>query len=353
MSGTSSESRQSMADLLVFHEIARALTSSLDLESVLASIMRQMERFFQPETWALLLADERRKELYYAIADGRLRSRLADVRVPYGEGMAGWVAERGETLIVPEAAVETRVDLKSDPHLGFEVHSAVCIPLRARLKTLGVIQLFNLPPQTFSNDAISFLLVLCDFAAIAIDNARAFERVQELTIIDDCTGLFNIRHFDTSLKRELARCERQKGSLSMIFIDLDHFKLVNDQYGHQVGSRLLAQVAATIKAQVRNVDLAFRYGGDEFIVLLPDTTKRRAIQVAHRLLYALRKTSHLVNGALHVNVRASLGVSSYPEDGNSGHELLRAADARMYAIKRTTRDGVASAGDDDRMDQPA
>jgi len=186
--------------------------------------------------------------------------------------------------------------------------------------------------------------VLSDFAAIAIENARAFERVQELTITDECTGLYNLRHFDNTLTHEMVRSERFSTPLSLIFVDLDYFKLVNDRYGHPVGSQLLAAVGATIKAQVRSIDVAFRYGGDEFIVLLPGTGKQRATEVANRLLSTLRKTSYTIPPSLRLNVRASIGVSSYPEDGTSAREILGAADARMYEVKGGTRDGVSFKG---------
>jgi diguanylate cyclase (GGDEF)-like protein len=349
MKATFSESRQELADLTVFHDIARALTSSLDLESILAAIMRQMQRHFRPETWNLMLMDEERKDLYCVIADGQFGSHLHGSRIPYGQGMAGWVAERGEILLVPQVTAETAMD----PGLQDLVRSAVCIPLRARQRTLGVIQLFNCPPDSFSNDAISFLLVLCDFAAIAIENARTFERVQELTIIDECTGLFNLRHWHRILVDEVARCERLGMSMSLIFIDLDHFKLVNDHYGHQVGSQLLASVATTIKSHIRSIDMAFRYGGDEFIVLLPGTAKRKAVSVANRLLDALRTTQHGVLPNLRLNVRASLGVSTYPDDGKTGQQLLRAADSRMYAVKGASRDSIAWSEGKDALELPA
>jgi len=339
MSATT-EFRDNDADLLAFHEIARALTFALDLESILTTIMEQMERFLCPEAWTLLLTDERHRDLYYAIADRRFGRRLSGIRVPFGQGLAGLVAERGELLIVSEAASQTGTKVEFDPRLGITVRSAVCIPLRSRLRILGVIQLFNLPAEAFSEYGKSRLTVLSDFAAIAIENVRAFERVQELTITDECTGLHNLRHFDKVLTHEMVRCERLSTPLSLIFIDLDHFKLINDQYGHQVGSQLLAAVGVTIKAQVRSIDLTFRYGGDEFIVLLPGTDKRKAAEVANRLLLTLRKTGHAIPPALRLNVRASLGVSSYPEDGTSAREILHAADARMYEVKNATRDGV-------------
>ena len=344
MTGAINESGLAQADLLVFHEIARALTSSLDLESILATILRQVQRFFKPETWALLLADDERQDLYYAIADGRFGSRLHDIRVPFGDGMAGWVAERGEPLIVSESSGKSVANSGVDAHLDFEIRSAVCIPLRSRLRTVGVIQLFNLPPEMLSDYAISFLLVLCDFAAIAVENANAFQRVQELTIIDECTGLFNLRHFEQSLKSEITRSERLNLPMSLIFLDLDRFKLVNDRYGHQVGSRLLSRVGKSIRSHIRSIDLAFRYGGDEFVILLPGTAKRRAIQVANRLLAVFREAPHKLGEDLSLGVTASFGLASYPEDGKTGQDLLRAADARMYEVKGTTRDSIAFSG---------
>ncbi len=352
MAGASIETREPEADLLVFHEIARALTSSLDLESILGTIMRQMQSFFQPESWTLLLADERRRDLYYAVTDGRFSAQFAGTRFAYGEGMAGWVAERGETLIVPEISAADRSRFGGDPLLSADIRSAICLPLRSRLRTLGVMQLFNLPPAALTDYAVSFLLVLCDFAAIAIENARTFERVQELTILDECTGLYNLRHFEQTLQSEIIRCERLNSPMSLIFIDLDHFKLVNDHYGHQAGSHLLAAVSATMKAQVRSIDLAFRYGGDEFLVLLPGIGKAAAAQVANRLLRALHQ-EHALPGNLSLRVTASLGVASYPEDGTTGEEILHAADARMYLVKGESRDGVAFVGGEHALNHRA
>ncbi len=145
--------------------------------------------------------------------------------------------------------------------------------MRSRDRTLGVIELLNYRASTLTDETMAFLRVLCDYAAIAIQNVRAVERIQELTITDDCTGLFNSRHLFSVTESELERSRRFNLPFSMIFIDLDHFKRVNDLYGHLTGSRLLAEIARTIKHNVRGIDSAFRYGGDEFIVLLPQTGK--------------------------------------------------------------------------------
>ena len=288
-------------DLMVFHDVARALTSSLDLDSILGAIMLQMEQFFEPESWSLLIVDEEQQNLYYAVAAGK-SSGDRNLRVGMGEGIAGWVAQHGEPVIVSEPGNDPRFAVEGDASPLSPVRSAICIPLRSRDRTLGVIELLNYRASTLTDETMAFLQVLCDYAAIAIQNVRAVERIQELTITDDCTGLFNSRHLFSITEIELERSRRFNLPFSLIFIDLDHFKRVNDLHGHLTGSRLLAEIARTIKHNVRGIDSAFRYGGDEFIVLLPQTGKDAALEVTQRLLHALRDTRYLAGrgtGAAH------------------------------------------------------
>ena len=338
-----------LRDLLVFHNVARALTSSLDRDAILRAIMQQMEQFFKPETWSLLLLDEPRKELYYAVAVGHTEADLAQLRVPIGRGLAGWVAAHGESLIVPEVSQDPRFDAnfsggRTDAGRPTRVRSAICMPLRSRLRTLGVIELLNCRLDTLSDYTISFLHVLCDYAAIAIENARAMERIQELTITDETTGLFNVRHLYRQLESEIERARRFKSQFSLIFIDLDYFKQINDEFGHLVGSRVLAEVGQSLKSIVREVDSVYRYGGDEFIVLLPETGKVGARKAAEHLLASLRTMRFAKTDGLKLEVRASFGVATYPEDGHSVHEVIRAADTMMYLVKGSTRNNVAVAG---------
>jgi diguanylate cyclase (GGDEF)-like protein len=327
-------------DLRVFHDVARALTSSLDLDSILGAIMRQMEQFFEPESWSLLIVDEQQQNLYYAVAAGESPGDR-NLRVAMGEGIAGWVAQHGELVIVSEPANDPRFQMPAPPVAL--VRSAICIPLRWQDRTLGVIELLNYRETTLTAETMAFLHVLCDYAAIAIQNVRAVERIQELTITDDCTGLFNSRHLFSITEVELERSRRFNLPFSLIFIDLDHFKRVNDLYGHLTGSRLLAEIARTIKHNVRGIDSAFRYGGDEFIVLLPQTGKDAALEVTQRLLHALRDTQYLLAEGLEVRIMASFGIASYPEDGSSIQEIIGAADQMMYLVKNSSRGNIAVA----------
>ena len=325
-------------NLRLFHDAARALTSSLDLPTILRSILEQMDRFFHPESWSLLMVDEQNRDLYYALARGVSDEALQNIRIPLGTGMAGWVALHGEPLIVTNDGVAARLSS------GEQQHSAICLPLRSRERTLGILQVTHPTPQTLTDDAITFLYIVCDYAAIAIENARAVERIQELTITDDCTHLFNARHLAAVLPTEIERASRFDQPLGIVFLDLDHFKQVNDVHGHQAGSRVLAEAAEVITRTLRTVDLAFRYGGDEFVAVLPQTPGPAAAAAADRLLVAMRARRFLSLEGLALRLTASLGVASYPEDADNAAALLERADQRMYSVKNTTRDGVATEG---------
>jgi diguanylate cyclase (GGDEF)-like protein len=324
-------------DLRVFHDVARALTSSLDLDSILGAIMQQMEQFFEPESWSLLIVDEEQQNLYYAVAAGK-SSGDRNLRVDVGEGIAGWVALHGEAVVLSDPGADPRFSAYAG-----SVRCAICIPLRSRDRTLGVIELVNYRPATLTTETTAFLRVLCDYAAIAIQNVRAVERIQELTITDDCTGLYNSRHLFSVTESELERSRRFSLPFSLIFIDLDHFKRVNDLYGHLTGSRLLSEIARTIKQNVRGIDSAFRYGGDEFIVLLPQTGKDAALEVTQRLLHSLHETRYLLSEGLELRMLASFGIASYPEDGTTIQEIIGAADEMMYLVKNSSRGNIAVA----------
>ncbi len=333
-------------ELTIFHDVAKALTSSLDLDSILQTIMEKMAEYFRPDTWSLLMVDEAKNELYFAIAVGAASEVLSNARLKMGEGIAGWVAKNGQALIVPDVQADPRFSPRLDEMTRWQTRSIICVPLRSKHRVLGVIQLVNVNVKGLSEQEMFFLQALCDYAAISIENARSVEKIQELTITDDCTGLFNARHLYKTLETEVYRSSRFGYEFSVIFIDLDHFKAVNDTHGHLVGSRLLAEVGYLIKAQLRLIDFAFRYGGDEFVVLLPQTSKDSALVVARRLRDSLRMGRFCTEQGYQLNIRASIGLATFPHDAQTPHDIIRQADEMMYVVKNSTRDniGIASRG---------
>src|SRR5213076_2846219 len=336
-------SDRKVQEITIFHDVAKALTSSLDLDSILQTIMEKMAEYFRPDTWSLLMVDEEKDELYFAIAVGTASETLKNVRLKVGEGIAGWVAKHGERLIVPDVYTDPRFAKRIDEMTKLETRSIICVPLRSKLRVLGVIQLVNVHMEHFTHQETFFLQSLCDYAAIAIENARSVEKIQELTITDDCTGLYNARHLHRTLETEVYRSSRFGYEFTVLFIDLDHFKQVNDTHGHLIGSKLLAEIGYLIKAQLRLIDYAFRYGGDEFVVLLPQTGKDSALVVAKRLRDSMRNGDFRTDQGDQIDVRASMGVATFPHDAKTPHDIIRQADEMMYLVKNTSRDNIGIA----------
>ncbi len=335
------EGRIPLADLLVFHQLTRSLTSSFDLDTILRTILEQMERMVEAEFWALLMLEASTQDLYYAIAAGEEQETLRGLRVKPGEGVAGWVLEHGETLLVPQMEGDPRAAQSATPGIS-SVRSVIAMPLRGRTGTQGVIEILN-PRAEMSDYSIAFLHILADHAAIAIENARDVTCIQQLTITDDTTGLYNVRHLYNVLCPELQESERRGVPLSLAFWDLDRFKLVNDAHGHMIGSELLAAVGKRLQKLCRMQDSAFRYGGDEFVIMMPKTTAAQALELTQGMHAALMETPFGMKSGLTLPISASVGLSTSPADGTHVHEIIGAADARMYAVKRHGRGAVRAA----------
>ncbi|HEX7125129.1 MAG TPA: sensor domain-containing diguanylate cyclase [Thermodesulfobacteriota bacterium] len=347
-----------LPELASINEIGKALTSTLDLDEVLRLIMTKISEHLRPENWSLLLVDDEGRELSFVIAVGPGSEGLKGITLKVGEGVAGWVAANGEPLVIPDVSLDPRFSKRVDSLSGFRTESIICVPLKARGRVLGVIELINHfpsgdrkgPPTESSlglaledDTAMLVLTTLADFAAIAIENARIHRKLEELTIQDDATRLFNVRHLHRFLDYELARARQYGSTIALIFFDLDHFKSVNDLNDHLAGTKILREVAEIVLRTIRKVDVAVRYGGDEFLVVLPETPKESAVLAAERIRSAIERTSFLQEEGLGLRITASFGVAAFPDDAREKMELLRAADRAMYTVKRAGRNGVARA----------
>lgn len=352
-----SDTRQ-LDHLRVFHEVARALTANLELEPLLRAILSQMEEYFGPEQWSLLMLDEESSELYYALHAGIDADNIADLRIKMGEGISGYVALTGNPLVVPDVSVDPDWSRFARAHPELHLQSIACLPIRHGGRTLGVLQLHNSKLDLLPDSSLSFLRVLCDYAAIALANARYVKLVQHLSITDDCTGLFNARYLYTMLENEIAadndpRVIPIQPHFSLLFLDLDHFKSVNDTHGHLVGSRLLAEVGGVIKRTLGPSHAGFRYGGDEFVALLRGLDKPAAVELSKTLREQLRGADFLSGEGLNLRLTASFGLATFPQDGETLHSIIRSADTMMYHAKARGRDQLAVADRDVLSAMPA
>jgi diguanylate cyclase (GGDEF)-like protein len=339
------ELQRTVDELAVLNEIGKALTASLDIGEVMHVILAKVSELLKPRNWSLLLHDPATGELYFHAAVGAGSEKLLGLRIKPGEGIAGWVAQHNQPLLVNDVHADPRFASRFDQASRFHTQSILCVPLAFKDRTLGVIELVNGQGDGgFSDEDLKILGTVAEFSAIAIENARNFHKVQELTVLDDHTGLFNSRHLRRQLEQEIVRATRFGHPVSLIFFDLDHFKRVNDTHGHQAGSQVLHEVGSLLLKTLRSTDVPVRYGGDEFVILMPETSKDQAVAAARRIGAEIARQPFLANrpyGPLALT--ASLGVAAFPDDAREPDDLVLRADEAMYRVKATQRGGVFAA----------
>ena len=326
-------------------EIARTLASQNEIEEILQQIMDQVCHLLNPQAGALLLRDDVTGELEFTAVISDAAESLKGVRQSAGHGAAGWAAANGQSLIIPDVRCDKRFAAEFDSPHSFTTRSIVCVPVKSHEKVFGVIQLINsIDCGIFDEADEQILTAIADFAGVAISNARALEKIKQLVITDDLTGLFNSRYFFEQIEYEVERAKRYISPLSLVFFYLDHFKNVNDTYGHLTGSRLLAEVGTVVSESIRKTDKAARYGGDEFVIILPHTEKTGAHTFALKLHKELNEKAFFSNNGDRLTVSGSFGVASFPEDAHNSTELISMADEAMYLVKDNGRNGVRAAG---------
>src|SRR5574340_293841 len=330
-------------ELDFFEDVSKTLTSTLDLNNILSTIMNNAKKLIKAEAWSFLLVDQETGDLVFEKTSGKKedKRKLKKMRMKIGEGIAGWVARELIPVVVPDVSADPRFSSRVDKQITLKTKTIMCVPIKSKGNILGVLEIVNKTTnEPFTKDDLNLILRIVDHAAIAIERASLYQKMEELSITDDLTKLFNTRYLDRTLEIEISRSNRHRSSLSLIFMDVDHFKTINDNYGHLVGSKLLVEMGQLLIKCLRTVDIVARYGGDEFVIVLPQTPPENAVQIAERIRKSIEHNVFLKKDAYSLRMTASFGVASYPDSAKSKEDLLRLADEAMYRVKYQTRNGV-------------
>jgi diguanylate cyclase (GGDEF)-like protein len=326
--------------LAILTDVVKTANSILEPRKVIELVVERIRQLIPSEAWSLMMVDEEKQELVFEAALGARARDVAAFRLKIGEGVAGWVAESGKPAIVNDVARDPRFSARVDTRTQFETRSILCAPLVSRGRTIGVLEIINKKGGPFTRQDLQLVLTLVEPCAIAIENAILFQRTEQLTITDDLTRLFNSRYLNLYLGREIKRCKRHGIPLSVIFLDLDGFKGINDQYGHLAGSGTLTEVGKILAEGVRESDILARYGGDEFVVVLPETPASGALVIAERLRRAIEEHRFLAPQGIAARISASFGISTYPDHALSPEGLIQKADQAMYRVKEREKNGI-------------
>ncbi len=331
---------RALNDLL---NVAQASISSLELEPLTQTILKGAMDFMEMPVGRLALYDKRNGRMLlraHAGLDAERTPRPVWTVTPGGltdrllRNNEVFYVEDTETCPVPEE--ELIAHGKS--------RSLVSVPLVSKSSIQGLLCLDDFIPRFFDKNRISQILVLASFAAISIENAKFHEETHQLAINDSLTGLNNRRYFDKVLPQEYERAHREGLPFSLMMIDVDNFKLFNDTHGHHLGDRILATIGRVLRRTLRSIDFAFRYGGEEFVVILPDTDLASAHKVAERIRQRVMAESRkLLRAPGDRPVTVSVGISCFPRDAACSMTLLAMADQLLYQAKRAGRNRVLMA----------
>jgi diguanylate cyclase (GGDEF)-like protein len=329
------ELRASSARTEALRRITAAVTSGSDLASILPAFAAELAALQPFDRLACGFVNDTGDYIEMASHPEGTSWGLGNVLPVVGSG-PGFVALNNRAVLQKNLVHEHRY-LEDMRLLEEGLRSYALFPLSSRERAIGVLALGSSRSGAFDETTLARLQPLADAVALAFENVRLFQKTRQLSITDEVTPLHNFRYFHQALDRELKLVNRYGSVLSLLFIDLDHFKPINDQYGHLRGSRTLREVGFLIRAAVRETDIPARYGGDEFVVILPQTEGAPARLLAEKLRRLVEGHTFLQEEGINARLGVSMGVATYPTEATTKEALIRLADKRMYEDKGTRR----------------
>lgn len=318
--------------------ITRMVESAYDLETILDLVPMQIRMIFPDSSAnAIFLAKNSGNSLelrgHYGISQNSINLK----RIPLDLQEQNWSPCNGTSLLIKDSAKGTSHTLTA---LMPEARSAMWIPLLCMDETIGLLGIFGIEPSKFSEEDLQTAELFASRISFPIHHARQRERLERLASTDGLTHLYNHRYFHERLSEEIDKGNRYGRPVSLIFIDIDNFKKVNDNYGHLAGDMILKQTARLIRQTIRQVDRAARYGGDEIAIICPETNPTSALFLAKRLKNAVSKEDILLPNGEKYRISISVGVAGIPLDGTDKQTLIRSADAALYEAKNNGKNQV-------------
>lgn len=319
------------------NRITAALTSGSDLKTVVPAFAREVGVLQEFDRLACGFVNDSGDYIEMVCYPEGASWGLGDVIPVVGSGPGSVVLNNSPFL--QRDLVHQHRFIEDMRLLDDGVRSYVLLPLNSRGRSIGVLALGSQKSGTYDEASLARLQPLADSVALAFENVRLFQRTRELSITDEITPLYNFRHFHQILDRELKLVDRYESVLSLVFVDLDRFKPINDKYGHLRGSRTLREVGFLIRAAVRETDYPARYGGDEFTVILPQSDHDAAVAFAEKLRRLIEGHTFLQEEGINARLGVSLGIATYPLEATTKEMLIRLADKRMYEDKEIRKAG--------------
>lgn len=325
----------SVRGVKALHEISSILSSTLNLKEIGQRLLEQSNLIVPHDHSGLLLYDEDKEELELITAKNWDNIEEGS-RFNVERSLVGWIARNRQPLLFSDLN-ERRDIVPIIPEVRNKARSFLGFPLNIEEgNVIGVFVLSSLEPRAFTGYQQHLLSILCNQVAVLITNAKLHLEMKRMAITDSLTGLLNHRRFQERLSEEFRRIQRHSEPLSLIFADIDHFKKINDVYGHPAGDEILKKVALILKGIVRDIDVVARYGGEEFAIILINTEGDGAYKLAEKIRKTIKKKNYSYRGNK-VSVTLSLGIASYPKNSKTKEDIISKADQSLYRAKSSGR----------------
>ena len=342
------ELQKTLHNISILYNVGQAMNFIDDLKNLLRVILGKAIQAIGAQKGSLMLYDKSNDELVikvvYGLPDKEIEDKINDgliecTKIKAGEGIAGSVLNSKKSIITNLGEDDPRFKKSSVSRVA----SILCVPLIVKGEAIGVINITNkLDGKFFNQDDLNFMGALSNQAAIAINNAQLYE----LAITDGLTKLYIYRHFQYLMENELKRAYRYKHPITLLMMDIDNFKSINDNYGHLIGDEILRQISHVIMTTIRKIDMPSRYGGEEFAVILPETSKENALNIAERLRQKIQAIIVVKDGH-NVSPTISIGISTFPENASNQDEFIETADKALYYAKKSGKNCVAEYAPDE------
>ncbi len=323
--------KKKVHQLKMINEVSKILNSTIKLDEILLRLMEKVGDLVDGEGWSLLMYNKEKNTLEFKFVIGEKSQQLMGMSIPYGTGIVGWAAEHKKSVLVKDTRQDDRFFKGVDEKVEFQTKSVICVPIVYRNELLGVVEVVNKKNNRFfTEDDQKIVEILVEQAAVAIQNTYLLEKTYSLTLLDHLTGLFNFR----KLHHVMDKFMETETSFAFLFMDLDNFKLINDNHGHKFGSTALVEFANVLRTMISDKDYAFRYGGDEFIVLLREKSINDAVAFSEKLLKYMKSHTFLNKEKINAELGVSIGVSHYPALAKEPMTVQSQADSAMYEVKK-------------------
>lgn len=325
--------RRENQELETLMEVSRLIQSTTNREEALQKVLDLIRQVIPYENGTLFILNRASGQLVVGAVHGEHVDLIGGVAFDFGYGFSSWVAKQQKPILLNELHRTSRTS-------GPEVGSFLSVPLVVQQELIGVLNLSHPGNQAFTEDHLRLLTLIAAQAAAILQRVLMYEEMARLAITDELTGLYNRRHFLERMKDEVARAKRYGQPFSILFMDLDNFKRINDSFGHSLGDRILADLGKLLQSWARESDMLARVGGEEFVAFLPMASPDHALAAAERLRVAVEGHSFPRRKRLTVSV----GVATYPSDADSVELLLKQADQALYQAKKLGRNRTIAVG---------